>query len=620
MSNTMHFTHLVFQGPLKTPAKIEFGLGLNLIYGPSNTGKSSILDAIDFMFGRDSLLKELPEHDGYEEILLGIKFSEDAAYTFVRSIKGGSFTCYEGTHFESPVDQEGQVLKTKDPTKKIGAIRDFILERLELSGKELKKNKRNEKIRLTLRNLAPLLMVSEKDIQRENSPYISDQYTSATVDKSRLRFLLSGVDDRKLITEEKEKEVISRKARLQLLSEFIEESEDQISSLGEEEKLKGELQSQLERLGLSLENERGVLGSTEAQYREALSERNRQRSSLAEAQDRLSEISEMLARFALLKTQYSIDLARLENIREAGTLFYALPSENCPACGAKPESHDPTKDCGAGTEAIVAAAVGEQAKIRVLYSELKDVVETLEREMSEVEIRLPQTVQSLQQANGLLTEISPLVFTQRSRFSELLDEKSEVERNLELFENLDRLKQRQREIEQESRTEATEDDVSSPLPAKPLSELSKRVARFLKVWGLVEEPSVHFNDEKRDFVINGKHRSSNGKGYRAITHAAATLGLLKYTEDKRLPHPGFVILDSPLLAYEKPEDAADDLSETNVNVRFLQSLATWTSTQTIILENRKSIPPEFAEGKGITRFTKSTTQGRYGFFPLEELQ
>lgn len=264
--------------------------------------------------------------------------------------------------------------------------------------------------------------------------------------------------------------------------------------------------------------------------------------------------------------------------------------------------------------------MGEQAKIRVLYSELKDVVETLEREMSEVEIRLPQTVQSLQQANGLLTEISPLVFTQRSRFSELLDEKSEVERNLELFENLDRLKQRQREIEQESRTEATEDDVSSPLPAKPLSELSKRVARFLKVWGLVEEPSVHFNDEKRDFVINGKHRSSNGKGYRAITHAAATLGLLKYTEDKRLPHPGFVILDSPLLAYEKPEDAADDLSETNVNVRFLQSLATWTSTQTIILENRKSIPPEFAEGKGITRFTKSTTQGRYGFFPLEELQ
>ncbi|MFK8034290.1 MAG: hypothetical protein AB8B94_09120 [Hyphomicrobiales bacterium] len=102
----------------------------------------------------------------------------------------------------------------------------------------------------------------------------------------------------------------------------------------------------------------------------------------------------------------------------------------------------------------------------------------------------------------------------------------------------------------------------------------------------------------------------------AITHAAATLGLLKFTEDKRLPLPGFVVLDSPLLAYEKPEDEVDDLSETDVNLRFLQSLAKWDSTQTIILENRKSIPPEFSEGEGITRFTKSATVGRYGFFPL----
>lgn len=126
------------------------------------------------------------------------------------------------------------------------------------------------------------------------------------------------------------------------------------------------MQVQLTRLGESLDSERQVMSSTEAQYREALNERNQQRSNLAEAQDRLSEISEMLARFTLLEKQYSIDLTRLENIREAGTLFYALPSKNCPMCGAKPESHDPTKDCGAGTEAIVAAAEGEQAKIHSL--------------------------------------------------------------------------------------------------------------------------------------------------------------------------------------------------------------------------------------------------------------
>ncbi len=64
-------------------------------------------------------------------------------------------------------------------------------------------------------------MISERDIQREASPFISEQYISATTDKSRLRFLLTGVDDRKLIPEEKEREVISRRARLRTHNQKI---------------------------------------------------------------------------------------------------------------------------------------------------------------------------------------------------------------------------------------------------------------------------------------------------------------------------------------------------------------------------------------------------------------
>lgn len=618
MTGSMRFTHLVFRGPTKAPAMIEFRAGLNLIYGPSNTGKSSILDAIDFMFGRTRQLKELPEHEGYEEIFLGLNFKDDGAYTLVRSLQGGNFTCFEGLLFERPDDQTGQILRPGDPSKTMGSIRDFILERLGLSDKYFKKNQQNEKERLTLRNVAPLVIVNERDIQREESPYISEQYTKVTVDKSRLRFLLTGVDDGKLVPEEKQREVISRQARLQLLSEFIEESEGQISSLGEGENPRVDLEAQLERLGQSLARERQILSNSEAQYREALGTRNQLRTSCAETEDRLAEISEMLARFALLGTQYSTDLMRLESIREAGQLFFALPSENCPVCGAKPEHHDPSGDCDASTEEIVAAAEGEQNKIRSLQRELSDVVGKLRQEKLEVERQLPELRASLQHANSALSDISPQVSAQRNRFSEFLDKKSEIERNIELFENLDRLHQKQREIEQEGKTEVTDDDVSSPLPTKALFDLSKCVASFLDKWGLADEPSVHFDKDTRDFVINGKHRSSNGKGHRAITHAAATLGLLKYSEAKNLAHPGFVLLDSPLLAYEEPEDENDDLSGTDVNLHFLESLAAWKSTQTIILENKKSIPTKFSEGEGITRFTKSEKQGRYGFFPLEQ--
>lgn len=612
----MHFTHLVFRGPRKDPAKIEFRLGLNLIYGPSNTGKSSILDAIDFMFGRTRKLKELPEHDGYNEILLGMHFSEDGPYTLVRSLQGGSFTCFEGTHFERPSNQRSQILRPGDPSATMGSLRDFILDRIGLFGKELKKNQRNEKERLTLRNISPLVIVNEKNIQREASPYVSEQYTKVTVDKSRLRFILTGVDDSNLVPEEKEREVISRQARLQLLSEFIIESESQISGLGGSEDLRSEMASQLTRLMQSLDRERETLSASEAQYREVLVDRNKLRSKFTESQDRLVEITEMLARFSLLYSQYSNDLVRLENIAEAGTLFYALPSGRCPVCGAKSEAHDPTGGCDVDTVSIVAAAEGEQVKIRALQNELRDVVGTLEREKTEIENEFPETQKALQQANAFLSDMNPQISAQRGRFLEFMDKKSEIERNLELFVNLDRLQQKQQEIEQEFCAAASEDDVASPLPTKPLFDLSNSVASFLEEWGLMDHASVHFDNETRDFVINGKHRSSNGKGHRAITHAAATLGLLKFTETKGIPYPGFVILDSPLLAYEEPENDEDDLSGTDVSLHFLRSLAAWKSIQTIILENKKSIPSEFAQGDGITQFTKSITTGRYGYFPL----
>ena len=44
---------LGFFGPQKSPATVTFGAGLNVIYGASNTGKSFIVEAIDFISYED---------------------------------------------------------------------------------------------------------------------------------------------------------------------------------------------------------------------------------------------------------------------------------------------------------------------------------------------------------------------------------------------------------------------------------------------------------------------------------------------------------------------------------------------------------------------------------------
>lgn len=175
--STFTLRHLCFSGPRRKPAVVTFSDGLNVVYGPSNTGKSSILEAIDFMLGREEVPKELPEHLGYEEIFLGIRFLGGADFTLCRSIKGGDYKLLEGLHFSIPEGLKFEVLKAKSATKKLESVSNFLLKRIDLFGAKLKKNARNEKKSLTLRTLLPLFFINERDIQGENSPFISVQYT-----------------------------------------------------------------------------------------------------------------------------------------------------------------------------------------------------------------------------------------------------------------------------------------------------------------------------------------------------------------------------------------------------------------------------------------------------------
>ena len=103
---------------------------------------------------------------------------------------------------------------------------------------------------------------------------------------------------------------------------------------------------------------------------------------------------------------------------------------------------------------------------------------------------------------------------------------------------------------------------------------------------------------------------------RAITHAAFTIGLLRYTEVNKLSHPGFVVLDTPLLAYREPENDEDDLRDTDVQSKFYEFLLNWTSRQVIILENED--PPDFIKNTDKTIFfSKNLSKGRYGLFPVQ---
>src|SRR5712671_7960058 len=97
----LRIRHLSFLGPNRQPATILFGPGFNVLYGASDTGKSFVVDTIDFMLGGKGPLRDIPEREGYDRILLGLENLNGKTFTLHRSTLGGGFKLFEGLHTDS---------------------------------------------------------------------------------------------------------------------------------------------------------------------------------------------------------------------------------------------------------------------------------------------------------------------------------------------------------------------------------------------------------------------------------------------------------------------------------------------------------------------------------------
>jgi hypothetical protein len=147
-----------------------------------------------------------------------------------------------------------------------------------------------------------------------------------------------------------------------------------------------------------------------------------------------------------------------------------------------------------------------------------------------------------------------------------------------------------------------------------LDDFSQNIEYFLTGWSFPAQ-RVFFDLPRRDIQVSGKPRRVNGKGVRAVLHAAFSLGLLRYTSVHEKPHPRLLILDSPLVTYRDPMSADDlELAHSNLNERFYEPFRDWDMRQqVIIIENRD--PPGWASDIAkIERFTGTKSFGRAGFY------
>lgn len=603
---------LSFIGPDKEPAMVEFGPGLNIIEGASSTGKSFITESINYMLGGGDELRPFEERAGYDRVRLVLNVVGGAYWTLERSVELGHYRLIEGINATAEFPVDAQMLKVKHDQNVSDNLSAFLLEIIGLRGKKLRKNAEGKTQSLSFRNLISFIIVDEVSIYKQTSPILTGHRTSSTAEYALFKLLLTGVDDSSLVYIP-EKVVEGSKAKIQLLNEMLDERLIQVKEID-----RTDLLSQLEKISAKIKTIKEKIIEVEEELEVSRTNRLKNWQERQRLQDRIDEIGGLISRFDLLNKQYDADLARLVAIEESGTIFATMGTGSCPLCGAEPEHQSHKEDCDLDVSEIVIAASGERDKILHLKRELEQTVYGLLAEMGNKKEAAKQLTSALEEIDKEISHtLSPARAKVSEEFAKLVELRESIQRNFDLFKTIDELEARKSSLEETASHGNGTQPTTTAILDSVLHVFSQVVEDILSRWDYPNAKAVYFNvsSRVRDIVINGKARGSEGKGLRALSCAAFLVGIMRYCKEAQLAHPGFVVLDSPLVAYKEPDGKDDDLSGTDVKDRFYRDLAVnYKERQVIVLEN-ETPPQDIIDQINYISFTKNPNKGRYGFFP-----
>ncbi len=610
MSLGLSLRLLTLTGAKKEPARVRFTHGLNVIAGPSDTGKSYIVQCIDYALGSGTRPKTIPEAEGYSSISLEIEANHDQrVYTLERSLRGGKIVCKTS-------GQPDRLLAAKHQAGKEDTVSQFLLNLSGLGTKRVRTNEQGKTRPLSFRDLIQFVLVDEETVIKETSPILSGQHISKTAEIGVFRILLTGTDDSSIIAKEDAKVTKGKQAgKVELLEALLKDTRLQLATLGEFGVLVDE-RDRLVRIEVSIQAALVERDAAQANITPLQARQSTAWIALRLVESKFAVLSELQTRFDLLQQQYSSDLRRLETIAEAGIRLGHLKEERCPMCGALAEHHDRSHREGRSTPANVSHACKVEAEKTLAL--LQDLKITREATATEIQQLGEDRTKRRQDLDAIGAELMAMMHQHLDVATKRVDDfraraencRSAIE-ILERQQELSELLEDAKKPKKRPRAEA----VGAAVTTAQADAFSKEVELLLASWHFPNLDRVSFSENDQDIVISGRARNTHGKGVRAITRAAFNLALLRLCLEDERPFPNFVLIDSPLLVYEEPDPGETSFPQ-DVKKHFWENVkASFGEAQVILIENSKQLTGDVAiDGVNVVLFT-GNEQGRRGFIP-----
>lgn len=586
---------LTFKGEGKETSSIELKDGLNIIYGPSNTGKTYVAESIDYMFGGEEF--PLSEESGYSVIEIEVE-TDNGQLKIIRDKNTNTIGTVESTI--AGIESKEYSLKPGNGKVRKDTISDVWLKLLGID--EPTDIYRSEDLRtqaFTTRAFNQIFIVKE-DYIHQKEPIIKKGNKSITAIKAALLYLLNDTNYIVKNDDDNKTKATKRKA----LETYLNEQMGYISSQREELAKKATLdvknvQAQIDDALNEIEIHQSKLNSVIDTNRSIYSKLNTLNSSLSENQS-------LHKKYKALKTQYSSDAKRLQLIIDGEVHEGKIAKPiRCPFCNG--ELHKKEE------ESCVEAA---KVEIESLLPRIKDLEKAeieLNAEIQIIEAQIRECTLERDTNNDLINrELKPQIAKLKSIVSDLTQsiEASKEAEMLLKFEN--RYKDKLEELSKEAK-EITKFEPNDLFGTVFIDEMNNLTKEMLTAGNYENYNSSYFDINSFDLVVNGQTKKTQGKGFRAFLNTVLAYSIQSYMKEHASHFMNLFVIDSPILTLREKDDEAEraDKSIASTMKKGLMKYFVDNSDgrQVIIIENE--IPNIEYGNANIIHFTKGN-EGRYG--------
>jgi len=543
---------------------IDFSDGLNIIHGPSNTGKTVVLKCIDAALGASTWPLT---GTGYTTIALTL-LSNNQTIRLER--KDGENRIHVTSN--NTFDEYSLSRDTKSPS-----FNEYMMDLIGID-KNIKiiKNKACERQALTWRSIAHLFYLDRNRITSEKT-MLMDANNSKIPTLTTLNYLYNGETFEKMVSKKKETETAATR---KFIEKTIREKNKELMNLS----IKGAQYN---------ENIYEMLSKIDEYSKEITimcSKRNELTDKITKNEKQLTEDTINYDSYHNLMNMYHTDLKRINFIAD-GIINEPKTCEiiSCPICNSKVQ-YDSNND-------ILSSSFENYDRITTKIKGLTTTMESISIKIKQLEEMSKKLKKERNELDASLDDVKNKYNSTTIELKKYEDEKKKTERYKYTSQILEEFESK---LEDYPIVKYEEFKIESNCDKTLFDDLTSCVS---KADGFVFK-SNSISIENCDIIRDGRKKSIEGAGYNGILNAmmvASVSDLLSKYEK----HPtSFLMIDSPITDFEESENKTDITSGL---FRYFIDIS--NKHQIIIAENR---PIPKIDSMNVIEFSKNDT-GRYGF-------